>query len=84
MGITFVHFHDNIDADDPCTGFVCQRGSSCKVDDQTGDAYCEPSCDLDNGGCRGDQICELQTVQCVRAPCPPIVNCRGESRTQDM
>ena len=37
--------------------------------------FCEPSCELDNGGCRDDQICELQTVQCVRVPCPPVVKC---------
>lgn len=62
-------------ADDPCIGVSCDRGSSCKVDDETGEAFCEPSCKLDNGGCLDNQTCELQTVQCVRAPCLPVVNC---------
>lgn len=67
--------HVSSGADNPCIGVFCDRGLECKVDDQTGEAFCEPSCELDNGGCRDDQICELQTVQCVRAPCPPVVKC---------
>ena len=50
------------------------------MDDGTGEAFCEPSCKLDNGGCQSDEICELETVQCVRAPCPPVVNCRPRSK----
>ena len=68
-------------SDNPCIGFECPQGSACKVfEEGAGDpeAYCEPSCELDNGGCQSNEICELQTVQCVRAPCPPVVNCRSE------
>ena len=35
----------------------------------------EPSCDINNGGCPKDQICQLNQVQCVQAPCPPVVEC---------
>ena len=60
---------------DSCCNYTCPTGSQCKVYQPTGEAFCEPSCDLDNGGRPADQTCSLQTVQCVRAPCPPTVNC---------
>ena len=60
---------------DPCDNHMCPIGSQCKVYRPTGEAFCEPSCDLDNGGCPANQECSLQTVQCVRAPCPPVVQC---------
>ena len=59
---------------DPCATKQCARGSVCKVF-FTGEAFCEPSCDIDNGGCREDQTCDLVPVICVRAPCPPIAQC---------
>ena len=60
---------------DPCATVDCQPGSTCKVYQPTGEAFCEPSCDINNGGCAADQICQLNQVQCVRAPCPPVVEC---------
>ena len=48
----------------------------------TGEAFCEPSCELSNGGCPEGTLCRLRTVFCVRAPCPPVVDCvepTGES-----
>ena len=38
--------------------------------------YCSPSCDINNGGCADDEECVLETVFCIRAPCPPLVSCR--------
>ena len=55
----------------------CSRWSQCKVDESVHEAYCEPSCDLDNGGCADDEICSLKQVTCVSAPCPPVVQCEG-------
>jgi len=55
----------------------CTRGSQCKVDQTVHEAYCEPSCDLDNGGCADDEVCSLQQVACVSPPCPPVVQCKG-------
>ena len=60
---------------DLCRNHTCPTGSQCKVYQPTGEAFCDPSCDLDNGGCPADQMCSLQTVECVRVPCPPTVNC---------
>ena len=60
---------------DPCALVDCLPGSTCKVYRPTGEAFCEPSCDINNGGCAKDQICQLNQVQCVRAPCPPVVEC---------
>lgn len=57
---------------DPC---IFVRCFPCKVDRDSGRAFCEPSCDINNGGCRDDQICKLKEVQCVTTPCPPQVEC---------
>ena len=62
---------------DPCLSKECPTGSSCRVFEVTGEAFCEPSCELENGGCENLQKCELVNVTCSRAPCPPVVNCRG-------
>ena len=57
----------------------CTRGSQCKVDEAVHQAYCEPSCDLDNGGCADNEVCSLlQPVTCVDPPCPSNVQCAGE------
>ena len=60
---------------DPCKDFKCPSGSTCEVFQPTGEAFCQPSCDLDNGGCASNETCLLEEVQCVRAPCPPVVKC---------
>ena len=60
---------------DACVGFECPTGSRCKVYEPTGEAYCEPSCDIDNGGCADDEVCSLEDKVCVRSPCPPQVKC---------
>ena len=62
----------------------CTRGSQCKVDETVQQAYCKPSCDLDNGGCADNEVCSLsQPVTCVDPPCPSIVQCAGEFITSD-
>ena len=60
---------------DPCKDHNCPTGSKCEVFEPTGEAYCNASCDLDNGGCAANQICSLKVIQCVRPPCPPEVQC---------
>ena len=57
----------------------CSRGSQCKVDETVHQAYCEPSCDLNNGGCADNEVCSLQQQHnCTGGPCPPVVQCLGE------
>ncbi len=48
----------------------CPFGHRCEVDKGTGKTFCNPDCELDNGGCSSDQICSLVPVVCVQAPCP--------------
>ena len=61
----------------------CARGSRCKVDETVHRAYCEPSCDLDNGGCTDNEVCSLQQQHtCTSGPCPPVVKCSSESNVQ--
>ena len=66
---------------DPCLSKECPMGSSCRVFEVTGEAYCEPSCELENGGCERHQKCELMNVTCKRTPCPPVVSCRGNTNS---
>lgn len=35
--------------------------------------YCTDFCDPDR--CPEGEVCTLETVQCVRAPCPPLATC---------
>ena len=56
----------------------CPRGSQCKVDETVHQAYCEPSCDLDNGGCADNEVCTLQQQTCTNGPCPSVVQCLSE------
>ena len=56
----------------------CPRGSQCKVDETVHQAYCEESCDLDNGGCADDEVCTLlDPVTCLNPPCPSRILCTG-------
>ena len=58
-----------------CAIRKCPTGSQCKVYQPTGKAFCEPSCDLDNGGCPANQDCSLVPAICPGPPCPPVVKC---------
>lgn len=42
-------------------------------DDSSGLPICTNPCDDKN--CRRDEVCELENVVCVKAPCPPIAKC---------
>ena len=66
---------------DLCTGFEFSTGYHCKVYEPTGEPFCEPSCDLGNGGCSNGEIYSLINVTCVRAPCPPTVTCTPTAGT---
>ena len=53
---------------------VTQEGwSKGKVDEVIHEAYCEASCNLDNGGSDDDEICLLLQESCICDPCSPVV-----------
>ena len=63
---------------DPCDLVNCPLGTSCEVDTLSNQALCVPSCKVHNGGCLDNETCELVTIYCIRAPCPPYVRCVEE------
>ena len=61
-----------------CIGFVCPRGSICRVCEQNGNAYCEFSCSIDNGGCPSESTCAESGVACPTGQCcSPQIDCEG-------
>ena len=58
----------------PCDDIVCGEGSECQIFEPTGEAFCNPNCE-DLNPCGPHQVCTLQPVICVRAPCPPVLLC---------
>ncbi|XP_064398538.1 uncharacterized protein LOC135345114 [Halichondria panicea] len=61
---------------DPCSTFRCQRGYRCQVYEPTNEAYCEPACDLFNGGCTTGTYCILRRDRdCNEGPCPSLKSC---------
>lgn len=61
-----------------CAAALCPVDTYC--DDITGMAKCIklPSCD--GTSCEVGQHCELQAVQCIRAPCPPQPRCVADAK----
>ena len=66
--------HNCLLAVSPCANVPCPDGFRCEVFNNE-EGFCQPDCSLNNGGCPEDHICSLKEVQCVRAPCPPVVEC---------
>ncbi len=62
--------------EDPCALIDCEVGFRCEV--FNGKGFCRADCSLDNGGCPRRQICELQNVVCVTAPCFPVRVCKPD------
>ena len=58
---------------DPCDTYDCISGYECQVYEPTGEAYCEPTCDPNP--CGPQELCQITTVTCIRAPCPGILSC---------
>jgi hypothetical protein len=50
----------------------------CDTPEQAGDAAA-PAMSCDNVRCAGGTHCELLQVQCVRAPCNPVPECKPDS-----
>ena len=57
---------------------TCPTGEQCKINQTSRSIYCEPTCDLDNGGCADNEVCSLlQPQPCISNPCLPVVQCTG-------
>ena len=67
---------------DPCDVVSCPIGSTCRVYGST--SYCEYSCQIANGGCSSNQTCSLVPVQCITAPCYPVVKCTNGKISANM
>ncbi len=61
----------------PCHLTDCPDGTYC--DDVSGEAECLPNPSCDAVRCEEGTHCELQEVQCVRAPCPPVPVCVADA-----
>ncbi|ETI50880.1 hypothetical protein F441_05638 [Phytophthora nicotianae CJ01A1] len=55
-----------------CT-MECGDFQECRIYEPDGSDYCADVCA--EGRCPKGSICELQEVQCIRAPCPPMATC---------
>ena len=60
----------------------CPPGSICRICGETGRAYCEYSCAVDNGGCNEGNRCLQQNVPTCNSDkcCSPVnITCQGKS-----
>ncbi|KAL4086328.1 hypothetical protein PRIC1_014455 [Phytophthora ramorum] len=57
----------------------CGEFQECRIYDADGSEYCADVCA--EGRCPEGTTCELQEVQCIRAPCPPVAECTNTSST---
>ena len=64
---------------DPCAGYQCGKGTECDFVPSTGEPFCNPTCDVDNGGCDEDEMCKLAPASCVSpdVPCKNAIQCIG-------
>ena len=62
-----------------CDNRQCPAGHRCEIFEQSGEAYCGPSCDIDNGGCPAGQRCSVGAVRCLEVPqCVPLIQCTSK------
>ena len=60
----------------PCKTAICPNGTKCEVDSSSGIAHCQPSCDINNGGCPQGSECSLvNATVCFAQPCLLAVKC---------
>lgn len=60
---------------DPCVNVSCAIGYRCNIYQLTHEAYCEPSCTIDNGGCPDGFNCRIEDVSCEVPPCVLNIIC---------
>ena len=60
-----------------CAAILCETNTYC--DEIDGQAKCIPLPSCDTQECPEGQHCELDQVQCIRAPCPPQPVCKPDA-----
>ena len=60
---------------DGCAVVRCPSNTYCQISNRTGNALCVPDCQINNGGCREDQVCEVVVSNgCVSSDsCDPLM-----------
>ncbi|RLN92437.1 hypothetical protein BBJ28_00016795 [Nothophytophthora sp. Chile5] len=61
----------------PACTMACGEFQTCQIYEPDGTEYCADVCS--EGRCPQDSTCELQEVQCIRAPCPPVAVCKDST-----
>ncbi|KAG6973149.1 hypothetical protein JG688_00003658 [Phytophthora aleatoria] len=64
----------------PACTMECGDFQECRIYEPNGSEYCADVCA--EGRCPEGFTCELQEVQCIRAPCPPVATCNNATGTQ--
>ena len=63
----------------PCEENPCLLGTNCEFNPFSGEVFCNPTCDVDNGGCGANEICQEGTASCEPlTPCLRTIVCIGE------
>ncbi|KAG6955258.1 hypothetical protein JG687_00011338 [Phytophthora cactorum] len=70
---------NGVEGSPTCT-MECGDFQECRIYEPDGSEYCADVCA--EGRCPEGFTCELQEVQCIRAPCPPVATCNNATGTQ--
>ncbi|KAG3075368.1 hypothetical protein PI124_g20269 [Phytophthora idaei] len=70
---------NGVEGSPTCT-MECGDFQECRIYEPDGSEYCADVCAEDR--CPEGFTCELQEVQCIRAPCPPVATCNNATGTQ--
>ncbi|TDH70299.1 hypothetical protein CCR75_002213 [Bremia lactucae] len=58
----------------PACTKICSKNELCQIDSATSAQYCLNPCAFTL--CGANTTCEIEQVQCIRAPCPSTVVCK--------
>ena len=79
-------YHHCVSITVACLLRECPPGTICRICEETGEAYCEYSCAVDNGGCpEGVRCTEVEVPTCDPGQCCSHVNvtCSGNCIMHD-
>ncbi|EGZ27214.1 hypothetical protein PHYSODRAFT_553851 [Phytophthora sojae] len=64
-----------VPAEPVCTK-KCPKNEKCQIDSADNSQYCLSPCATVR--CMSGYTCQVEQVQCIRAPCPPVAVCKPE------